>query len=209
MIGLAAGAAGVYALSSDDENEVETYGEGDLGQFDEQEDLAPVADANVPEWLTYDPEDELLAQAEPAEEEFDIAPVEAAPDWLNAMVPGLDMDFSAEEDEVIETEFVEETDGSRNRQTAAAESEGNPTRAFKWLVDIVDEESDSLVAPAEKRSRFVFTRPPLWLRRRLSDDAFAVDDLAGDEEAVPDEPVWLDDALDDFDDFDDFDEDDK
>ncbi len=160
----------------------------------------------APDWLTFDPNDELLQDDEAEmEDDYEIASIDTAPEWLNAMVPGLDMDFAPENDEQIETSFIDAEGGHRTRDTAATET-GNPTRAFKWLLDIVDEEADSVVAPARRRPRFVFTRPPLWLWRRggdSNDDDASLDDLAGDGDPSQDEPAWLDDAFDEFDDFDD------
>ncbi len=95
------------------------------------------------------------------------APAENAPDWLNAMVPGLDVDYSAPEDEPIEHEFVP---GSENRvipviPTAKASETARPE--YAWLVDIVDEESRQTAALGEEtrpQPRFRFSRLPVWLR---------------------------------------------
>ncbi|MBL8156535.1 MAG: hypothetical protein JNM70_20315, partial [Anaerolineae bacterium] len=108
------------------------------------------------------PEEALEAEAPAAP-----APAENAPDWLNAMVPGLDVDYSAPEDEQIESEFVP---GSENRivpaiPTAKAGETARPE--YAWLVDIVDEESRQTAALGEEsrpQPRFRFSRLPVWLR---------------------------------------------
>jgi tetratricopeptide (TPR) repeat protein len=95
-----------------------------------------------------------------------------APDWLNAMVPGLDLDFEAEEDAVTEGWFTESERSLRERRI----SEEAQASEFGWLQDIVDEESgmmdaideDDYVAPAPppmpQRQQYLFTQLPVWLR---------------------------------------------
>lgn len=106
-----------------------------------------------------------------------IAPAENAPDWLNAMVPGLDIDYEAQEETPIETEFVE---------TAQAMTPAAPTD-FGWLAAIVDEETRPQHAAADgsdRMPRFIFSRPPVWLRmllERRSSEIVSDDDL----------PAWL------------------
>ncbi|MFZ4816334.1 MAG: hypothetical protein ACOYL5_17500, partial [Phototrophicaceae bacterium] len=147
-------------------------------------------------WLTYDPDDPLLVESGYVPEESDMRPVEAAPDWLNALVPGLD--FSANSEPLADTQFVEAPRSQRNRQEAVAE---NPTREFNWLVRLVEREeveSDALAA----RRRFAFTRPPLWLRKSTpaATPAEEIRDLAGTDRPLEADPDWLtDDDNEDFD----------
>jgi hypothetical protein len=118
--------------------------------------MAP--EAEMVEW----PEEAVEAEAPAAP-----APAENAPDWLNAMVPGLDVDYSAPEDEPIESEFVP---GSENRVVPAiptAKTGEAPRPEYAWLVDIVDEESRQTAALGEEsrpQPRFRFSRLPAWLR---------------------------------------------
>ena len=146
------GAAALVSSVADDEPEPE-------------QELEPAMQADpepsVPAWLTFDPDDELLREDEPTEdaEDYELAAIDAAPEWLNAMVPGLDMDFSTEADEPIETAFVDSEGNHRTRATSD-EISGNPTRTFKWLMDIVDEEADSVVAPARRRPPLRVHPPP-------------------------------------------------
>lgn len=86
-----------------------------------------------------------------------------APDWLNAMVPGLDIDTAAGTtgiDDVLEEDLSEET-----ADAAAAMPDD-----YEWLNEMVDEETKSdIIVPAvaAQAPRFVFSRPPRWLRRLL------------------------------------------
>jgi len=109
-------------------------------------------------------------------------PAENAPDWLNAMVPGLDLDYEATEDEPLDAAYLE------------AKKEEQKSRDFDWLVRIVDEETGpiqpirEMVAEAAPRRHFVFKRQPAWLRTpterqdgeqttsRASDDDFELPD---------------------------------
>ena len=82
------------------------------------------------------------------EEGVDLSEGEAFPDWLNAMVPGLDHDGEAAADE-----------GAAPPESA---------EEFEWLSDIVDEEADEMPAvspqpPAPSSRHFIFSKPPLWL----------------------------------------------
>ncbi|MFN8372449.1 MAG: hypothetical protein U0694_06185, partial [Anaerolineae bacterium] len=143
----------------------------------------------------------------PAGEELIPAPAENAPDWLNAMVPGLDVDPDAEEATPIEQEFVAEASG--HRPHAAQEGGAPDRREFEWLTDIVDEETSAqpaaapVVMPeqlpaapepkAPRMPRFSFSRLPAWLRRKSAAPAPA-------PAAAPvinnEEPEWLRDAED-------------
>jgi hypothetical protein len=93
------------------------------------------------------------------------APAENAPDWLNAMVPGLDVDYEAPEDAPIETEYIQSA--AQRREEAAAVPAPSRARDFEWLNQIVAEEAlqpESAQQPAARR-RFVFSRQPVWLRQ--------------------------------------------
>jgi hypothetical protein len=108
-------------------------------------------------------EESELADAEFVDsEEMAAAPVPAenAPDWLNAMVPGLDVDYEAPEDEPVESEYIQ---GAARREDVPVAST-SPTREFEWLNQIVAEEALEPVQQSSRR-RFVFSRQPVWLRR--------------------------------------------
>lgn len=123
-------------------------------------------------------------------DEQPVAPAAAsnAPDWLNAMVPGLDVDYSAAEDEPIETEFMP---GSENRAALVFQSPGASSRQpseFNWLMDIVEHESQQVepVSEGSRQPRFVFTREPAWLRQPTEQR----DTLTGETDDI-DLPPWL------------------
>ncbi len=114
-----------------------------------------------------------------------------APDWLNSMVPGLDVDYeNLPSEDLIEDEFVtDEAYRSRSMEGFDAVNEG-----YDWLDDLVEEETSNtpavsapplvplppvpdfsrraepqpapaaVVPPAATRS-FVFAAPPPWLER--------------------------------------------
>ncbi|MEM6282081.1 MAG: hypothetical protein AAF787_07805 [Chloroflexota bacterium] len=161
-------------------------------------DDEPAAAKTAPDWLTYDPDDELLRENGYEEEEATIQPVASAPDWLNAMVPGLDLDYDARTDEPVESEFIE---AARHRARETTEfSAVKPQRDFEWLVEIVEKEGDTGPTPMPRR-RFVFTNPPLWLRQNLPASPSPLDDLA-DDGNLPEDPDWLDGEFEDDFDFD-------
>ncbi|MFQ3565940.1 MAG: tetratricopeptide repeat protein [Aggregatilineales bacterium] len=86
-------------------------------------------------------------------------PASNAPDWLNAMVPGLDVDFEAiEEDEPIEQAFAEETADFDDEAAAPA------NREFGWLSEIVEQEETAEAAVEQPRPRFAFGSRPAWLK---------------------------------------------
>ncbi len=135
-------------------------------------------------------------------EELELTAASNAPDWLNAMVPGLDVDYAAEEDRPLEQAYIEAPlHRPRTVDYASAASE------FNWLQQIVDEESRPaeserpappstlpmpVAAPATARRRFSFSRPPAWLRRTETPAATP----AASATAMFDDdlPAWLDDA---------------
>jgi hypothetical protein len=102
-----------------------------------------------------------------------------APDWLNAMVPGLDVDYeNLPTDEIVEDEFVEDR---RNREEFSASNQG-----FEWLNEIVDEETQSMTTlPAPLPARPV-APPPL---RELAPDPVV---NYGDK-PLPPEPSFVND----------------
>jgi hypothetical protein len=86
-------------------------------------------------------------------------PASNAPDWLNAMVPGLDVDFEAiEEDEPIEQAFAEEFTDFDDEAAAPA------SREFSWLSEIVEQEETAEAAVEQPRPRFAFASRPAWLK---------------------------------------------
>jgi hypothetical protein len=113
--------------------------------------------------------DESLEETAPA------APLPAAnaPDWLNAMVPGLDVDPSAEEDLQLESEFMP---GSENRVTAVLPvAQPKPTPDYNWVNEIVQEETQpvqevAVAGAGAGKSRFSFSRLPKWLQGKPAED---------------------------------------
>ena len=180
---LAAGAAalGVLAIASTGE-EAETA-PGDAAVLDELDE----------EWLSSEWPDDAEAPVLEADEldelpdveiaeETVIAPATNAPDWLNAMVPGLDMDFESAEDEPVESEFAGAFD-----ETVGARSE------YAWVIDLVEQEEmetapAAMVSEAEfEQPRFVFRSLPAWYRQSNGssgdDDDFA--DWPSDDPSQP------------------------
>ena len=133
--------------------------------------------------------------------EGELAAASNAPDWLNAMVPGLDVDYEAEEDAPLE-DYVEED--------AYERQEG-----FDWLTDIVEEETQPFAEPPAlppiPEKSYTFTHKPIWMRDAAATVAAVASAVDGS-----DLPEWLDldegmvdevnDELDDFNFDDNFDE---
>ncbi|MFO7320619.1 MAG: tetratricopeptide repeat protein [Chloroflexota bacterium] len=98
-------------------------------------------------------------------------PAQNAPDWLNAMVPGVDLDYEPTPEELEEP--VAEVEAAPEAEAEPVQ-ETQPPRDFDWLNEIVEEETqpapeptvaDAADEPAEKpASPFVFSKPPAWLR---------------------------------------------
>ncbi len=148
-------------------------------EWTEAAELEPETTAESPDWLaamnttavTEPSNDESKETFEwddaPAEESMPAAPAPAsnAPDWLNAMVPGLDVDYDAPEDEPVETEFLPTNKRKSAPSAPAKETKVRPE--FGWLLDIVDEESQQVTVVADKNAlrRFVFSHRPSWLRK--------------------------------------------
>ncbi|MBL8147709.1 MAG: tetratricopeptide repeat protein [Anaerolineae bacterium] len=178
---LVAGAAalGVLAVASGEETET-APGDAVLDELDEEWLSAEWPDDAEAPVLAADELDEL-PDVEIAEETI-IAPATNAPDWLNAMVPGLDMDFESAEDEPVEAEF-----GAAFDETLGARSE------YAWVIDLVEQE-EMETAPAEmvseaefEQPRFVFRSLPAWYRQANGssgdDDDFA--DWPSDDPSQP------------------------
>ncbi len=91
------------------------------------------------------------------EGEIELTEAAASPDWLNAMVPGLDAVQDAADDD--------DDDPARDESVAPSPKD------FDWLNDIVDEETGEMeaVAPqfAPPAPHFRFSRLPLWLTELL------------------------------------------
>ncbi len=179
---------GVLAFGSDDE--VETASGEPLAEAPGDETEAWLGEewpeeAESP-FLSPDELDEL-PDAEIVEE-VRIAPAANAPDWLNAMVPGLDLDYGASEDEPLEREFAEPGGGALD-STLGARSE------YAWVIELVEQEEHATApAPAEAAAemaaeaadepRYVFSRLPAWFRGSgEDDDDFA--DWPGDDSSLP------------------------
>lgn len=106
-------------------------------------DVPPTeADETARAWGLKDAED----LADFVEEGVDLSEGEASADWLNAMVPGLDHEG--------------ETDAPpADEQPARGESDSD--KAFDWVSDIIDDETEEESPPA--RQIYSFSQPPLWL----------------------------------------------
>ncbi len=172
-------------------------------EWTEAAELEPEMTADVPDWLSAmnDSGQEKSTNGEadnayrwdeaPVEESMPAAPAPAsnAPDWLNAMVPGLDVDYDAPEDEPVETEFLP-TNKAASAPPAPAK-EGKTRPEFGWLLDIVSEESQQVTVVADKTAlrRFVFSKLPTWLRKPTEQSDLSP---AGETEADNvDIPPWL------------------
>ncbi len=89
-------------------------------------------------------------------------PAENAPDWLNAMVPGVDLDYAPAEDEALEPAEAEPV---------------SPTQPYDWLIEIAEEEtqpasesqtlqeSEPVAAQMDAKPKFAFSKLPSWLRK--------------------------------------------
>ena len=100
----------------------------------------------------------------------ELEPIADIPDWLDAMVPGLDFNINEADDAPIETAFLE-VEQRAPIITLPIEQPAQPTPYdFQWLVDIVEEETVNIEQP-KRRPRFIFSRPPLWLRRQQTPNA--------------------------------------
>jgi tetratricopeptide (TPR) repeat protein len=155
-------------LTWDEEAEPVSSGANIFDEIDEDQDLI---DADQISAYDYDESEAVVP-----------SPAENAPDWLNAMVPGLDLDYDSREDEYEEA------------YEAEPYSEAESRREYGWLNDIVQEElAPPVTMPDESgaRPRFVFTRLPLW-QRVPGATSSGRDDRNGDSQAGDDDlPPWL------------------
>jgi tetratricopeptide (TPR) repeat protein len=124
----------------------------------------PVMEAVTPDEETAfkETEDAFFTAYEEGAAPIDITAADNAPEWLNAMVPGLEIDYDAEEDAPLETAYLE--------PVAPPAAPGMP-EDYGWLIDVVDEETKAdqpAPAVATNAPRFIFSRPPIWLRNLLA-----------------------------------------
>lgn len=171
-------------LSADD-NEIAALLEGE----DNESTIVTSSGSGGLDWLTG--EDEIAEGAikfttdEMVEAEH--RPAENAPDWLNAMVPGVDVGYDADEGATFDAPLPPDT--------LPDEMPVPAQRNIQWLVDMVEEETGqmSAVDAASRVARFVFSKRPAWLRGKQ--DATAHDDWANRDnpadEADLDLPEWL------------------
>lgn len=110
-------------------------------EADAVEEVAAAA-LNSDDWLESDEADDDAFVVE--EEVLEPTPAINAPDWLNAMVPGLDVDYEASD---------QDSDFSDDDDTYEVDE-----REYAWVEDIVEEE----MAAVESTGSFTFTRPPAW-----------------------------------------------
>jgi len=108
-----------------------------------------------------------------------------APDWLNAMVPGLDVDYEAEEDRPIETDFIA-------AEPADVIGHDDATGGgFTWVEQMVAQEQRAtemaLANGYDPLARYPFTVDPAWVRalKSLTDQDPPADG------ADSDLPEWL------------------
>jgi tetratricopeptide (TPR) repeat protein len=114
--------------------------------------------------------DLLMVDPEPADALSETAVV-SAPDWLNALAPGLEVDADAV-DSLADDGYL-----------------GGARGDYGWLVSLVDEELRPPAAvPMRRGPRFAFDQPPLWLQsiREQTRQIPALKDA--DDDALPD---WL------------------
>jgi hypothetical protein len=198
-----------FSWETDDEAETPPDWLAGVGTTSAADDeLEPDTEA-VPDWLNSldenDAEDKIAAAAAyDAGLEADFAddepvgtlaealaptPASNAPDWLNAMVPGLDVDYADDDDSEPDAE-----------PAAPAARQGSD---FTWLTTIVNEELAPPVSMPEKLGqspirqaasramKYAFSRPPSWLRR-LRGETEAAPALTGESLDEDDDlPPWL------------------
>lgn len=175
--GFAAAGLGVLdAASSGDEIETEAGEPAVLNAGGEDDEWLMTEWPEDADGGQLQPDDlDALPDAEIAEETV-IAPASNAPDWLNAMVPGLDLDYDVAGDGVDEHEFASEGINGLD-ETLGARSE------YGWVVDLVEQEEleteampAAALTEAAEAPRFVFRALPAWFKRASengSDDDFA------------------------------------
>jgi hypothetical protein len=155
-------------------------------------DDEPLLDDGIPSMMDDDDVDFAVAAAQMAsmveDEELDHTPADSAPDWLNAMVPGLDNNFDTQDidplDEVLE-------DVQQEEQASAG---------FAWLNDIVEIETGAMPPVTPKPApppavplRFAFSDRPVWLDKLLGLDTDNVSQAATRRANIDGNlPDWLD-----------------
>ncbi len=195
--------ADIAGINWGDSDELTDDGD-DQGVFDEQDELEEDAftnwadeSSNEDDVMIESPAASFVFEDEPGDE-MEAAPADNAPDWLNTMVPGLDIDYEAEEDSPIEESYVADvlSDSQSVDLDDVDEMDTVPIPAgaeFDWLTRIVDDElrpPGPMPEATGGRRRFTFSKPPVWLRDEAPADP--VDDLF-DDELGEDLPPWLDD----------------
>lgn len=175
--GVAAAAAVAAAVSStgtevpEDEDDLSWLPADEL---EEEPEAEPAAEAEA---VRESDEEQAAFGSEADEDEEALEPTPAinAPDWLNAMVPGLDVDYEATEDEWTEDE-----------EAAFDASE----REYAWVEQMVEEEMGAVAYAG-----YSFSQPPAWLSSKGSpSQPPAPDDDLPDwisDDADADVPSWL------------------
>ncbi|MAS35855.1 MAG: hypothetical protein CL610_17735 [Anaerolineaceae bacterium] len=154
--------------------ESEPHYEADPGQS--QFGWLQEAESDEMEEALADTEFDVMNQEVEEFDEFALAsasappPADNAPDWLNAMVPGLDLDYEAiEDDSPIESTYIE-SPARREQPAEQSDVPGSEPVNYDWVTDIVNEETGPVQAIQDlpetggARRRFSFSRPPSWLR---------------------------------------------
>lgn len=161
-----AGEAAAAAEVEPEEDEIEEE------QVAEMDDDYGASDDFEPEQ-----EEEYGFLSEAGDAFLEASPAHNAPDWLNAMVPGLDVDYEPGEEAFVEDEEEPVDDESAQRE-------------FAWLDNLVEEEM-----AATTRPEFAFSRLPRWLGSSgASMDDDSADDAFPDwpsDDADADVPEWL------------------
>jgi hypothetical protein len=130
---------------------------------------------------------EISAVAEQPEPETAVN----APDWLNAMVPGLEFDYDIEEDQQLESGFAEPAPQPVLEPVDAIQPE------FAWVTALIEAEQhgqdDDLAPVSGRRPAFRFSRRPMWaFTRRPAWSRRAEEHSAAPESGVTTElPQWL------------------
>ncbi|MEP7292179.1 MAG: tetratricopeptide repeat protein [Chloroflexota bacterium] len=143
-----------FAWMAGDESSDDAETAEPAAQFDDAEEIG-------------ENEAEFAAVAE-HEEHLEPASAHNAPDWLNAMVPGLDVDYEAPEEDWVDDE-----------EPIFDASE----REYAWVEQMVEQEMAAGDDPG-----FAFSRPPAWMA--------SLSALAHDGDADDDLPDWISDDTD-------------
>jgi len=121
-------------------------------------------------------DDNDLFRAEESPVELSETSAVSAPDWLNALAPGLEVDTDSV-DIGTDSDYL-----------------GGGRGDYGWLNSLVDEEMRPPVMVSKARTaRFPFTTPPQWLqtiREETQQISAIADDMDADDDGLPD---WLND----------------